>query len=100
MHYAALTISLRANLRPHCRCTISCSTSLSQSPFLMSPTVKRLQLLKVSKVCPRKRDESKGERSKDESKGVREAKERGEKKGSLVTVGRKVVRGGLRVKAH
>ena len=53
-HYAALTMSFRANLGPHFRCAISCSTSLYQSPILLSQTVKALQLLKVSKVCLKK----------------------------------------------
>ena len=53
-HFAALNMSLRANLGPHFRCRISCSTSLYQSPILISPTVKVLQLLKVLKVYLKK----------------------------------------------
>ena len=45
--HAALTISFRANLRPHFSCRITCSTTLPQSHFFISRIVKVLQPLKI-----------------------------------------------------
>ena len=45
--HAALPISFWANLRPHSKCRIACSTTMPQSHFFISLIVKVLQPLEI-----------------------------------------------------